>query len=341
MPGRIELFSFFFQAPTAWVLGALAAGQLLAALGRLRGTTLVAPTVWALAAVGMLVVSATFGPRDTPADHYLGYATAIFLLAPGLAVLGAKRPQSGAWQFIVATFVGMLMLPVFNGLAAGLAAPQPHALLRWLNVIVFLVGAFNYLPTVQFFPIMTTWLGVAMLLGVCFPGNFGRTAAADALALLCLNIGLAVAWVFARRRRRVPRGMQRLWSDFRDAYGTVWGVRVAERLNVAARRHGWPVTFAWRGIRVAEPNDAENPPDALPMELFKSSAAPWNEPPAELTDGLRRLDPDLRRRIRREFHTLLRRFVSPEWIAERDDSEAYTFPRHRGVSTAGEHTEGR
>ena len=340
MPG-LALLSLFFQPPTAWVLGALAAGQLLAALGRLRGTTLVAPIAWALSAVGMLVVSATYGPRDTPADHYLGYAAAVFLLAPGLAVLGAKRPQSGAWQFIVATFLGILMLPVLNGLAAGLAAPQPHALFRWLTLAVFLVGAFNYLPTIQFLPIMTTWLGVGMLLGVCIPGNFGRTAAADTLALLCLNIGLAVAWVLARRRRRAASGLERLWSDFRDAYGTVWGVRVAERLNVAARRHGWPVTFAWRGIRPAEPDDTENPPDSLPMELFKSSAAPWNGPQAELEEGLRRIDPDLLRRIRREFHALLRRFVSREWIAERDEPETDELRPRRGISATGEHTEGR
>jgi hypothetical protein len=286
----------------------------------------------------MLVVSATYGPPDTPADHYLGYAAAIFVLAPGLAVLGAKRPQSGAWQFIVATFVGILMLPVLNGLAAGLAAPQPHALFRWLTLAVFLVGAFNYLPTIQFLPIWATWLGVGMLLGSCIPGKWERSVSDDYLALLCLNVGLAIAWVIAIRRGRAPRGLERLWNDFRDAYGAVWGMRVAERLNVAARRHGWPVTFAWRGIRPVEPDDAENAPDSLPMELFKSSAGPWNGPLPELAEGLQRLDPDLLRRIRREFQALLRRFVSREWIAERDEPETGELRTRRGVSAGGEHT---
>jgi hypothetical protein len=335
MPGRFELLSFFFQPPTAWVLGGLAAGQLLAALGRLRGTTLVAPTVWALAAVGMLVVSATYGPSDTPADHYLGYTAAIFVLAPGLAVLGAKRPQSGAWQFIVATFVGILMLPVLNGLAAGLAAPQPHALFRWLTLAVFLVGAFNYLPTVQFLPIGSTWIGVGMLLGVCVPGDFGRTAAADALALLCLNIGLAVGRLIARRRRRAARGMQRLWNDFRDAYGLVWGVRVFERLNVAARRHGWPVEFTWRGIFAKGWAGDDSTP--LARTLFQWNAPHWDN--LESEEPLERLDPDVRRRIRRELHALLRRFVSTAWIAERDEPETGDFRIRRGVSAGGEHTE--
>jgi hypothetical protein len=337
MPGRFEILGFFFQPPTAWVLGALAAGQLLAALGRLRGTTLVAPTVWAIAAISMLVVSATFGAPDTPADHYLGYAAAIFLLAPGLAVLGAKRPQSGAWQFIVATFVGIIMLPVLNGLAAGLAAPQPHALFRWLTLAVFLVGTGNYLPTVQLIPIGSTWVGVGMLLAVCFPSNWDRSASADVVTLLFMNIGLAVAWLIARRRRRAARGMQRLWNDFRDAYGLVWGVRVFERLNVAARRHGWPVEFAWRGIFVKGWAGDDSTP--LARTLFQWNAPHWDN--LESEEPLERLDPDVRRRIRRELQALLRRFVSPAWIAERDDPETGELRTRRGVSAGGEHTEGR
>jgi len=334
MPERPFPISFLFGSPAVWVLGGLAVGQLLCARRRLRGTTLVAPVLWGIAAVAMIMVSGTFGPPGTADDHFLGYAAAIFLLAPGLAVLGAKRPQNGAWQFIVGSFVGILMLPVFNGLAVGDHQPHVHALFRWLILAVFLVGMVNYLPTVHRVSIMASWFGLFVPLGIYIPGDFfGRPSAADALALVGINLGLAAAWNLSWKRRRAPRGMQRLWSDFRDAYGMVWGLRVAERLNVAARRHGWPVEFAWRGILVKEPVGDEPTAD---LALETSAAAVRT---VAMEEPLERLDPELRRRIRRELQALLRRFVSPEWIAERDSSETHAFSRNRGVSAGGEHTE--
>jgi hypothetical protein len=124
--------------------------------------------------------------------------------------------------------------------------------------------------------------------------------------------------------------MARAWIDFRDAYGAVWGVRVAERLNVAARRHGWPVLFAWRGLRVAAPHDTaylpDRLPDGLPSEpgsaLPPSSGARHGAAPPDPDAALRRLDPELQRRVRREFHALLRRFVSAPWIAAREAAAA-------------------
>jgi hypothetical protein len=38
------------------------------------------------------------------------------------------------------------------------------------------------------------------------------------------------------------------WRDFRDWFGTVWGVRVMERMNATAAAHDWPVALGWEGF---------------------------------------------------------------------------------------------
>jgi hypothetical protein len=341
MSARSELLSLFFNFPAAWLLGSLAACHLPRLLCRARGTTLLEPLGWSIAALAMLVVSATGGPPGEPADRYLGYTAALFTLAPGLAVLGAKRPQHTAWQFIVLSFVGIFLLPALNGLASGLSEPQPHALVRWLYVAVLFVGIGNYLPTGQWPAALLAGSGAVFMIGPWLPLGPERTGASDVWVLLVLNIALVAQWVSANRRRKAQRGSRRLWLDFRDAYGVVWGLRVAERLNVAARRHGWPVQFTWQGIETIEPIrlDARRAGPAVAREADIRA----DDRASEIADSLERLDPELRRRIRREFHALLRRFVSRDWIAARDDVEPATAGGEAagsGVSRGGKHNDG-
>jgi hypothetical protein len=91
--------------------------------------------------------------------------------------------------------------------------------------------------------------------------------------------------ILTRRRGRVAAPLDRLWLDFRDAYGAVWGLRIAERINSAARGNGWNLSLTWQGF-VPTPDAAEPTPEAL-------AAA------GEMLE------------------TLVRRFVSGEWIALR------------------------
>lgn len=87
----------------------------------------------------------------------------------------------------------------------------------------------------------------------------------------------------------LPRGaaarspLDRVWLDFRDAFGVAWGLRVAERLNASAAMYSWPVTLTWQGFRGRQEGTSDIPPAAV-------------------EEGLR---------------GLLRRFVSPEWIDSR------------------------
>jgi hypothetical protein len=248
---------------------------------RLRETTFFAAACWG--AVAFLAVGyACISPAGD--DPYVRYTVAVLLVAPTLALLGAKRPQNGAWQFIVLTLVGVLLLPVAQGLAFGDDRPHVHLLFRWVILTHIVVGTVNYLPTRFVGP--ACCFGAAQFLAAQEFLPFAMPLTSTPWAVLGLLVAaFSIASFLVCRGCALPPGLDRVWRDFRDAYGLVWGVRIAERLNASALKHGWPVEFTWGGM------------------LVKSESGT--------------LDDELRHRIERELRSHLRRFVSHDWIARR------------------------
>jgi hypothetical protein len=245
-----------------------------AGIAALQETTLIAPVRWGL--VAFLAIAYSAGSQ-WGSDAYLRYAVAVLAVTPTLAQLGAKRPQNGAWQFIVLTLVGVLLLPVAKGWAFGDTQPHVHTLFRWLIAAHIVVGVVNYLPTRYAGPAVLFGSAQALVAAEYLPWPIPRVPHASLIAIVCCAASLLWTNYLAR-----PTSF---WRDFRDAYGLVWGLRVAERLNVAAKQHGWPVEFAWGGM------------------IVKTESGT--------------LDPEVRHRIERELRSHLRRFVSHDWIARR------------------------
>ncbi len=102
------------------------------------------------------------------------------------------------------------------------------------------------------------------------------------LGLMVADWGLLAAELPPARRDVSP--LDRVWLDFRDLYGAAWGLRVMERMNASAAMYGWPVQLTWSGF------------------IPRDAAAADEEVPPIVADSMR---------------TLLRRFVSPEWIDAR------------------------
>jgi hypothetical protein len=157
--------------------------------------------------------------------------------------------------------------------------------------LVLVMGAGNYLGTrfaVSAFLIAVACLSVVWPMSVFasrspWPASTMRAAA---------TIGLSVAtwlaaWQAGRRRRRRGHRLERVWGDFRDLFGVVWGRRMMDRLNDAAREEGWPVRLHFDGFAPVDP--------AKPVELSPEQSA----------------------RVEHALRWLLRRFVDPEWIEER------------------------
>ncbi len=49
----------------------------------------------------------------------------------------------------------------------------------------------------------------------------------------------------------VGRRYDRVWTDFRDLFGTVWSLRVMERVNETARLQQWNWELTWSGFTPA------------------------------------------------------------------------------------------
>jgi hypothetical protein len=216
------------------------------------------------------------------------------MLAPFVALLGAKRPQDRAWQWIVLSLMILLALPSLKAmLFDGGAAPAPHAAWRWLLAVIALAGLLNFLPT-RYGAAAALFCGAQLLeLADYLPGFTGPLSGWDSL----LGLGLAVAALLAAHVA-APRGnsgvksIDRLWLDFRDAFGALWALRVAERFNASAAQSGWNVRLGWSGL---EGGREDQDPD---QEGKPISAA---------------VVPVMHQNLK----TLLWRFVTPEWIAER------------------------
>lgn len=283
------------QTTTGFAVAWLAlgvAGVLVLSYGRyrVRGTTLMAPLGWTLFSLVMLVggelLLVLFGAGEAGWTGPLRFAVAMTTFCPLMAVLGAKRPQDRGWQFIVLSLWLLLMVP--SGQAVLFQPGEPLELFpawSWFLTVLLLMSLANYLPTRHWMSSLMVFAGQAWLVGEHLPmarfevGELGRLGA---VALMLGGAALAALGLPARRRGRTP--IDGVWIDFRDWFGAVWGLRVAERLRTNSSMYGWGVAPTWSGFVMI---DEKQMPQQTEEELLRS------------------------------LRTLLRRFVSPQWIAER------------------------
>lgn len=261
---------------------------------RLRGTTLVAPWAWSVVAVlsvGLteVLIAAFGGARLGPVRWYLRYAAGVLSLCPGVALLGARRPQDRAWQVVVMTLVAILQLPALRSwiLNPGLPLDLETGWRAFVLVLAAVVLV-NLLPTRHGGAALVAFAGQMVLLVRQLPGGPSETDERGAILGLGLIV-LAMVWASWPVRRREPTlGMQRVWRDFRDAYGAVWALRVVERFNTAEAARD-RVRLDWSGLSRGGTLAGDGKP----------------------------LSPEELRVAEQALGHLLWRFVSPEWIARR------------------------
>jgi hypothetical protein len=281
--------------------------RLLIGLRLARGTTLLIPWSWALACQLVFSACVILGQTFSTVSQTSDFAAWHFVAAcgtfcPFVAMVGAKRPQHVAWNFVVLTLWGLLALP-----AAEVIFLQPGQQLEinsfrsWFLVALLVAEWVNFGFTRYWFS--TLWLiaGQAILLWPYLP--WGRlTMLASVAEIDRATIGgllLANAYFFAfmtaRDWKGSGRGLDRLWFDFRDSFGLFWALRLMERVNDTAQQAGWDFDLGWGGFRT------------------KQDFAPLGELPAEIE-----------RPLRHTLTGLLRRFVSEDWIAQRMDQKSNT-----------------
>lgn len=280
------------------------------ALGRAllasRGTTLVAPLGWTalgaamlLAVKGAVLVSGTTS-GDVAKWEFLAYSATF---CPAIAILGAKRPQNRAWQFIVLAMWFTVAWPAIQSLVVRPGEVlELHPLWNWFCAILVLLWIGIQAATRFFWIALCFALGQLLLLAPHLPFALPLVDAAslDGLGLTFLALAaiqgalyplLTPGW---KSNVQPVHGWNRVWLDFRDYFGLIWWRPVIDRVNAAAKTVRADVYLDWHGFC--------SPP-------VDSSAAEHQPPQPASEEEIAKIDPALR--------NLLRRFVSNRWIDER------------------------
>ncbi|OYV81764.1 MAG: hypothetical protein B7Z73_17695, partial [Planctomycetia bacterium 21-64-5] len=194
------------------LLGIAATIVCLVGWRHVRGTTFAAPAAWAVFSFTALTIDAAYSLTllhgDQPPALHADYLAGMTTLAPFVALLGAKRPQDRAWQFIVASLLGLLAFQDLRSWSLDPSVPPaPHAAWCWLATGLVVMQLLNYLPTRYASAACMAFLGqVSVLLNVCFPFVPDDTRAAS-FGLPLLAVSTLLAAVLTRRRtfgRREP-----------------------------------------------------------------------------------------------------------------------------------------
>lgn len=275
----------------------ISVGILVRCRRTIKETTLVSAWGWtwgAVIAVTLVELLASRMNQEPPPFWLAGLRLAAggLTLCPALSLMGAKRPQDLAWNWVVLALWGLLLLPVavawYRPTATPLAAYGPLAYFLW---VLIALGFVNLIAT-RFWPVALLLASgqIAYLadhlpfVSFVWQGDVWR----QATGLANLAGSLLLAALLALRETKAATPLDRVWLDFRDTFGLFWSLRVQERVNDAAMKLDWPVRLTWFGFVTAS--------DGQPMTAW----------PVEL-----------RRAIRQTMHGLLRRFVSPAWLAAR------------------------
>lgn len=318
--------------PTAACVAACLAAA-VAAFGvfLVRGSTAVPAAVWSVAACLALAAElwckAAGGLTDPAAAAAGRLAVGALSLCPTLSLLGAKRPQHGVWQLIVATLAVVLVMPAISArLMRPGSLPDVHLLERCFMPLLVLVGWMNFAGTRRAVAATCVAAGQLVLLRGFLPGfdmaaafatttaptaSTASTGGADAVAAGLVLIGTLLAAVQAilakagqgRRQARaigpdhaVASIINRPFLALRETLGAAWTLRIAERFSTVAAARGWPCRLTFGGLETA----GSNPDPAADNK--------W-DPTADSHP-----DPTWHRDALRAFRALARRFVSDDWL---------------------------
>ncbi len=262
----------------------------------LRGTTLTTTANWGIftaavwAAAGVL--SAFVFPRHSEIQDQLWYWTAVVSVIPPIAVLGAKRPGSEAWNFFVLVplvfVLGWPALTVWTSDGPDALRVETPVLIGF--VLVLVMGCGNYIATQLALPALLYALGVVLVLAPCSTVSAGLGISFETFRISgTISMLLATLWsgLILTHRPAATWGPDRVWNDFRETFGIVWTKRALDRINIEfASREQWPAQLG---------------PDGLE----------WSSPPTEEQRQ------QVEARLTYALHWLLRRFVDPEWIDRR------------------------
>jgi hypothetical protein len=291
----------------AALVGAAAAGG---GVVLVRGSTAVPAAWWAvvacLAAALECVGLAAGGVADHASRSSVRLVVVALSLCPIMAILGAKRPQHGVWQFIVGSLAVVLALPALSAAVVRPGtAPDVHLLERGFVLVLLLVGWLNFVATRHGLAATLVCAGQGVWCREFLPlfsgagGMSDATAWPDMAAAFLVAAGATLAITQStlatwRRHTQMRESCERghaaasladrvdpPFLALKETLGAAWTLRIIERFNAVAAERSWPWRLRFTGL--------------------------------ETTGG--QADATAERAIRRTLQGLLRRFVTGAWLA--------------------------
>ena len=277
----------------------------------LQGTTLLEPWAWSLVSLASVlaveVIEESVSPRGSSSLYWqppIRYVAYLSTFCPLAALLGAKRPQNREWKYIVFAMWIVLATPAASTMMFPQAEFAASGIWTLLLLVLFCLNLANYLPT-------KFWLASILFAAAQFVLLHEHVAILNSTALvkvlfanvstsgqlacaICLTLAaVAAAFAFHRlfSRSAATTGVDRVWLDFRNSYGAVWALHIAERFNTASRAANWNIILQWNGLQ--HPPNRDGPPH----------------------------DEEVAAAIEQSLRNLLRRFVASEWIDARLESQ--------------------
>ncbi|MCE9630374.1 MAG: hypothetical protein K8S94_06615 [Planctomycetia bacterium] len=253
-----------------------------------RGSTAVPAALWAVAAA--LVFSLDMAARaagwlvDPAAIAATRLVVVALSLCPTMAILGAKRPQHGVWQFIVGSLAGVLVMPALSAtLVRPGSMPDVHPVQRWFMPLLVVVGWMNFAATRHGVAAAAVAAGQCLLLRPFLPfvepGGIMAMRVTDAVGACLVALGAVLAaaqsigWPVGVRGRLsalqaqpalLTREIDLPFLALRETLGAAWALRIAERFNVVAEARGWPCRLRFAGLEAAgDPDDHSWHRDAI------------------------------------------------------------------------------
>jgi hypothetical protein len=132
-------------------------------------------------------------------------------------------------------------------------------------------------------------------------------------------LAVAICWTYTiamrRQRRTQPLlvGWNRVWSDFRNSFGLLWGMRIVERMSVMSYGSKSPVRLSWSGFHAS--GTAHQP--APEMQTANTTMVAATGDRTAVATGNSLAWPETIGPLEADFRSLLRRFVSNHWIDQR------------------------
>lgn len=228
-----------------------------------RGTSLTSAWLWSAVSLCVWCSVVVCSKNSSGILDHLAYTSLVLILAPFVAVLGARRPGTGAWNwFVVLPMIVVLHWPAVSSVLTGsindaFELPTP----TMLGVgLVMVMGLGNYFGTRFTLPVLLGAIGPVFVMRSLVQSDVGRSpdlnqclwlaSVAMAIAAVIFLLRVARTNQAARSDNRVEQ-LRRLWFDFQQLFGVVWSKRVMERLNQFAGRERWPFTFTIEGIDIS------------------------------------------------------------------------------------------